>query len=475
MNILMVGAEANPYVKVGGLGDVVYSLSKALVHQGENVAIVLPYYASVKANHHKSMKLVGDISIHLSWRHHTAQLYTSTLDGITYYWVDLQYYFDRPNIYGYYDEHERWAAFVHAVHWMLPVVGFQPDIIHIHDWPAGMLPVVIQTIDGHNDFYKTIKFVLTIHSPAFLGDFPPPLVEDFYNLPMSLYEEGALRFHNQASTLKAAIVYADHITTVSPTHAKELLTPEGSFGLHEVLLPLQHKLTGILNGIDTDEWNPISDPHLTYPIHEKTLAEDKQKNKEALFQQLGLDHPDLPLFGLVSRLTFQKGIGLILDNIDHFVNVGAKFVFLGSGEAELEQRLREFAFKYPSSVKFIQGYNNPLAHQIYASSDFFLMPSLFEPCGIAQMIALRYGTLPIVRETGGLIDTVKGYTHYKEEATGISFHHYSGDSLGWAINQAIDVYNNKANLTKLRLKAYKENNNWKRASNSYLTIYQPLI
>ncbi len=472
MNILMVGAEANPYVKVGGLGDVVYSLSKALVQQGEKVAIVLPYYLSVKEKQHSKVTHVGEVYVHLSWRMHTAQLYQSQLDGITYYWVDLPYYFERSNIYGYHDEHERWAAFVHAIHWMLPVVGFQPDIIHVHDWPAGMLPVVIKTMDGRNAFYKNIKYVLTIHSPAFHGEFPPNLVEDFYNLPMSLYDEGPLRFRDQASTLKAAIHYVDHITTVSPTHAKELLTYEGSFGLNDILYPLQHKLIGILNGIDTDEWDPLKDPHIPYPIHEKTISEDKQKNKEALFNQLGLEHQEFPLFGLVSRLTFQKGIGLILDNLNHFVHLGAKFVILGSGEGELEHRLREYAYKYPKAVKFIQGYNNPLAHQIYASSDFFLMPSLFEPCGIAQMIAMRYGTLPIVRETGGLIDTVKGYAHYQEKATGFSFQHYTGDSLGWAMNQAIEIYSIKDKLYQLQQNAYHQQNDWKKASGLYLKIYK---
>jgi len=262
-------------------------------------------------------------------------------------------------------------------------------------------------------------------------------------------------------------VYADHITTVSPTHTKELLTPEGSFGLHDILLPLQHKLTGILNGIDTDEWDPVADPHLAHPINEKTLAEDKQKNKIALFNQLGLDHSEFPLFGLVSRLTFRKGIGLILDNMDHFVQLGATFVFLGSGEGELEHRLREFSYKYPKAVKFFQGYSNPLAHQIYASSDFFLMPSLFEPCGIAQMIDMRYRTVPIVRETGGLIDTVKGYAHYQDAATGISFQHYTGDSLGWAMNQAMDLYLSNSDLLIVRRNANKEQNDWEESAKKY--------
>jgi starch synthase len=475
MKILMVASEANPFIKVGGLGDVVYSLGKTLVNQHQDVAVVLPFYKSLRYQEKYSMTFLGHLDIFLSWRKHKVSLLKTTLDGMTFFFIDIPYYFDRDGIYGYPDEHERWAAFVHAVRHMMPVVNFQADIVHIHDWPAGMLPTLIKTHDSQNLFYQKMKFVLTIHSPAYLGDFPPPLIEDFYNLPMALYENGRLRFKDQASTLKAAIVDADFITTVSPTHAKELLTPEGGFGLDKVLHLYQKKFVGILNGIDTDEWHPLHDPHLTKPIQLQTLQTNKDQNKTDLFKRFDLEHPQYPLFGLVSRLTFQKGIHLILDNLDYFVSLGAKFMFLGAGEMALEERLKAFEQKYPKAVRIVLGYNNPVAHQIYASSDFFLMPSMFEPCGIAQMIAMRYGTLPVVRETGGLIDTVKGYAVHGQQATGFSFLHYTGDSLGWAMKQAMDVFENKPLLKSLQINAYQQNNDWQKASQLYLTLYQRLV
>jgi starch synthase len=474
MKILMVASEANPLVKVGGLGDVVYGLSKAYVKQKHDVAIVLPFYKSLKYQKALVTTFLGHIDVFLSWRKHTVGILKTIIDGITFYLMDAPYYFDRDGVYGYPDEHERWAAFVHAVRHMMPVVGFQPDIVHLHDWPAGMLPVLIKEKEKNNLFYQNMKFVLTIHSPAFHGDFSSDLIEDFYGLNRDLYENGALRFQDRASTLKAAIVYCDHITTVSKTHASELLTYEGSFGLHSILYAYRDKFTGILNGIDTDEWNPLTDPHLRTPIVRQQLQTTKEKNKAQLFKTFGLQHPQYPLFGLVSRLTFQKGIQLILDNLDHFVQAGAKFIFLGAGESHLENQLKYFENKYPKAVRIVLGYNNPVAHQIYASSDFFLMPSLFEPCGISQMIAMRYGTLPIVRETGGLIDTVQGYPMHGEQSTGFSFLHYTGDALGWAMNQAMTTYQQPTLLKKLQTNAYDANHDWEASSRAYLALYARL-
>lgn len=473
MNVVMVASEANPFIKVGGLGDVVYSLAKTLVQHDQRVAMIIPYYSSISTQSKIPMTKIGQVDVFLSWRKHTVNIMTTTVDGILYYFADIPYYFNREGVYGFADDQERWAAFVHAVRHLLPVVGFQPDILHLHDWHAGMLPIVIKHQDLHA-FFRDTKTVLTIHNPAFHGEFQPHLLQEFYGLDKALFDSGALRFQGQASTLKAAIVYADAITTVSPTHALELLTEEGSFGLHSVLKLYQHKFQGILNGVDTDEWHPLLDPHLFTPIQPSTLQANKETNKHHLFKLFDLEHPQYPLFGLVSRLTDQKGIRLILDNLDHFVHLGAKFMMLGSGDHTLEHELKSFENKYPKAVRVILGYNNAIAHQIYASSDFFLMPSRFEPCGIAQMIAMRYGTLPIVRETGGLKDSVQGLSIHGQKANGLSFYHYTGDSLGWAMQQAWDLFQHKPKLKQLQLNAYHTDYRWQQSAQLYLNLYSSI-
>jgi starch synthase len=475
MYIVMVASESNPFVKVGGLGDVVLSLSKAYVKQQHRVSIVIPFYRTLKIPANTIVEYRGTIDVFLSWRKHTVTIKTCMHEGVEFIFMDAPFYFDREGVYGYGDEHERWACFVHAVRHALPFLERKPDIIHVHDWHPGMLPLMIQTFDRGHVSYQKVKFVSTIHSPAFHGDFDPYLISEFYGLPQSLFDNGSLRLKDRASTLKAALVYSDFITTVSSTHAEELLTEEGGFGIDGVLRLYHDKFKGIVNGIDTEEWDSFHDPFIPHTYKLETLREGKRKNKEAFYNQLQLDDVNRPLFGVVTRLTYQKGVDLILDNLEHYVHQGCNFVILGAGEQSLEWRLKSLQGKYPRSIHLALGYHNELAHQIYASSDFFLMPSLFEPCGIAQLIALRYGSLPIVRETGGLKETVKGYNIFGQNATGFSFLHYTGDSLGWAINQAIEVYRQPIVMETLQKNAMRQNYDWAQSSLAYLGLYQNLI
>lgn len=475
MYVVMVATESNPLVKIGGLGDVVYSLSKAYVKLNHRVSIVLPLYRSLKIPANTLIEYRGTIDVFLSWRKHTVTIKTCVHEGVEFILIDCPYYFDREGIYGYGDEHERWACFVHAVRYALPHLERKPDIIHIHDWHPGMLPLMIQTFDREYSSYKHVKFMTTIHSPAFHGDFDPYLLSEFYGLPQTLFTEGLLRLKDRASTLKAAIVFSDFITTVSSTHAEELLTEEGGFGMDGVLRLYRDKFQGIVNGIDTDEWNSRTDTFIAHPFNTETLNEGKKINKAALFNQLQLDDVTRPLFGIVTRLTYQKGVDLILDNLEHFIYQGCNFVVLGAGEQSLEWRLKALQATYPRSLHVTLGYHHNLAHQIYASSDFFLMPSLFEPCGISQLIALRYGTLPIVRETGGLKETVKAYSVFGPQATGFSFLHYTGDSLGWAILQAMEVYRQPKLLETLQKNAMQQNYDWEQSSKTYLALYQTLM
>jgi starch synthase len=474
MKIWMVATESNPFVKIGGLGDVVFGLSKALQKQKNNLRIILPFYKSVAEKEHEHVQFVTKLDIKMAWRTLQATIYRKTVNEVEFYFVANHYYFDRDGIYGFSDDDERWAFFVLALRELIIFEPNKPNIIHVHDYHPAMLSTVVKEYDGDKPWASRIKFGLTIHSPAYRGEIDRSKLDDYYNLHTDLYDFGHVRFNNQVSTLKAAIVDADFITTVSPTHAVELLSESSGFGLHVVLGMFKDKFTGILNGIDIEEWNPFSDHYLDYVFDEHNWQVSKQKNKKSLIEQFGLTNPEAPLFVMITRLTFQKGVKLVIDNIHHFVSQGCQFIILGAGEWELEQSLKHMENIYPSSVKVVLGYNNGLAHKMYASGDFFLMPSLFEPCGIAQMISLRYGTLPIVRETGGLVDTVISPHQNHHQSTGFSFVHYTGDSLGWSMHEAIQTFYNKEAFSSMKNRAFACDFSWNQSSLQYLKIYKKL-
>jgi starch synthase len=469
----MVASEANPYAKTGGLADVVYSLSKELTIQGHEVTIVLPYYQSIVKKVNGSLKLVGSFDLYMSWRKQHADLYRTYLDGITYYFIANPYYFNRDNLYGYYDDIERFAFFTLAVRNMMKYLKFKPKIVHLHDWQAGMLPVLIKEQNKDDRFYEAMKFVLTIHNPAFQGMFDPFLLGDFYGLSDELYRSGQVRFKGAVSSLKSAIVYADKITTVSPTHAQELLSEEGGHDLNHVLQYCLDDYSGILNGIDYEEWNPQTDALVYKNFSYLDYKTNKKINKNHLMGALGLAKGDGPLFGVVSRLTWQKGIDLIVASIPSLVAKGGSLVILGSGEYAAEQDLLKMMDRYPGQVHVKIGYDDELAHRIYASSDFFLMPSLFEPCGISQMISLRYGTLPIVRLIGGLKDTVTSFTGANlETANGFGFHDYAAPALIDTISWAIQNYHHRELTDQLIYNAFRSQNDWARSAQAYLKLYE---
>src|SRR5574344_1882807 len=400
MKIAMVASESNPLAKTGGLADVVFSLSKELVLHKNEVAIFIPYYQAIKRNNKYVTHFVTSFDVTMSWRHQKATICSVVIDNVTFYLIENYSYFDRNNYYGYDDDGERFAFFSLAVRDAFKALNFKADIVHIHDWQPGMLPAIIREQNVYDEFYRDMKFVLTIHNEAFQGFIDRSSLQDLYNLDDSIYSYGKVRFFDKVSTLKSAIIYSDRVTSVSPTHAKELLTPEGSKNLDSIINLRRFDFLGIVNGIDTKEFNPKTDKHIWKNYDEKTVLTNKAKNKEALLKMMNLEVNDKPLFGVVSRLTWQKGLGILLDMIEQVLNRGFSFICLGSGEWDLEQRLEILRARYPKQVGIYIGYNDDLAHKIYAGSDFFFMPSLFEPCGIGQLIAERYGTLPIVRLTG---------------------------------------------------------------------------
>jgi len=472
MKIAMVASEANPFVKSGGLADVTFSLSKELVIMGEEVALFMPLYKSIAVNHGANLQQVSEFDVHMSWRRQHAKVYRTYVDGITFYFIQNDYYFDRDNLYGYNDDLERFAFFTIAVRNAFKALGFKADVVHLHDWQPGMLPVLIKEQNKQDPFFSNFKFILTIHNPAFKGMFDKYFLNNFYELSDDLYDSGFVRFENAVSTLKSAIVYCDKIATVSYTHRDELLAYGSEHGLSPVLELRREDFVGIINGIDYHEFNPKEDKFIAYPYNGLNVTKGKQENKAALLKQFNLPNRGQPVFGLVSRLTWQKGIRLITAKARHLIGNDASIIILGSGEKELENEIEWIRSQYSDNVGIDIGYSNDLAHLIYAGSDFFLMPSLFEPCGIGQLIAQRYGTLPVVRYTGGLKDTVIGYNGWNlDAANGFGFDHFDEYGMQYGLDLALGLYQDKEALLKMRRNAMKLDRTWKKSATDYLKLY----
>ncbi|MCR5506175.1 MAG: glycogen synthase [Bacilli bacterium] len=476
MRIVMVTSEARPFCKTGGLADVAYSLSKELTVMGEEVSIILPFYEVIRERMHPNIKLVETFMVFMSWRSEEAKVYISYADGITYYFIENAHYFDRPNIYGDNDDGERFAFFTLAARELLYRLKNKPDIVHIHDWQPGMLPCLIKEDIYASDYFKNTKFVLTIHNPAFQGFLDRSALPELYNLPERLYDDGQVRFEGRVSTLKSAIVYSDIITTVSPTHRLELLSPEGGKGLDNILRMREWDFVGILNGIDYLEFNPQTDEQIPYNFTVTNVTKQKDLNRKALLEEMHLQDYDQPLFSMVTRITWQKGFDLVFYAVEELVNRGCNIVILGSGERDYERRWEELRARYPDKIAIYIGYSDALAHRIYAASDFFLMPSLFEPCGLGQMIAQRYGTLPIVRRTGGLKDSVINYDgNNQDTSNGFGFDAYDGEEMKRTCVYAYDAWCNKPLMKQLVKNAMKTNNSWTKSTKEYLAVYKRVL
>ena len=476
MKILMVASEARPFCKTGGLADVVYSLGKELVVMGQEGFVVLPYYKQIKDKIHANVKKVASYPISMSWRRNQADVYVTYESGITYYFIESSQYFDRDGLYGFEDDNERFAFFVLAVKELLYHLNLIPDIIHVHDWHPGMLPCVMKEDPYSREFFNKTKYVTSIHNPAFQGMMDKYCLGDYYGLSDIVYESGKVRFKGAVSSLKSAIMYSDKITTVSPNHKLELLTPEGSMGLYNVLELREWDFAGILNGIDYVEFNPNNDDKLVANYNVQTFAKGKAANKKALFEQLGIKDYGHPCYSLVSRVTWQKGMDLVFPACEELARRGCNIIMLGSGEYKYEQQMEDLRRRYPDKVAVYIGYNDALAHQIYASSDFFLMPSLFEPCGLGQMIAQRYGTLPIVRRTGGLKDSVINFDSGNADiSNGFGFDLYGINDMISTCIYAYDTWWNAPLRKQLIKNAMKTDNSWTKSAKEYLALYKSII
>lgn len=475
--ILMAASEVLPFSKTGGLADVAYALSKELALKKSNeVVVITPYYKSIDLSKYEASK-VDEFDLHMNWRTFHTEVYFVTYKNIKYYLLKNADKFDRDSIYGYYDDGERFAYFCDAILEFIMRQHMDFDVIHVHDWQSAMIPCIIKRrIDITNRFEKT-KTILTIHNPAFQGLFGVGSLWDFYGLDENLFYSGEIRMNDQVSTLKAGIRFADKITTVSPTHANELKELEKSFGLYYDLQYRGSDFVGVLNGMDYEEFNPATDPRIDANFGLKNLTSGKKANKEAFAKEFGIN-VKAPLFGCVSRLSDQKGLHQLIDMSNHIIEKGGSVAILGTGEKWAEDLFNDMHKRFPTQFLAFTKFDNNLAHKIYAASDFFLMPSVFEPCGLGQMIAERYGSLPVVRSVGGLVDSVIGYTtdlNNAENATGVMFNDGDGTASNWAIDTCYHIYENSKLLTQLRKNAMKMDHSWKKSCSDYEALYKEML
>lgn len=475
MKIAVFASESNPFCKTGGLADVAFSLSSSLAQKGHEVIFGLPFYKNLKLGKRKP-KEIGSFNVTLSWRRQEARVYRLEEGGVTYYLLGNDYYFGRDALYGYQDDNERFAFFSLASRALLKFLSFKADIVHVHDWQVAILPTLVKEGEKGDPFYRDMKFVLTIHNPAFKGLMDRFYLHDYFNLDDELFFSGKVRFDEMVSTLKSGIIYADKITTVSPTHRDELLWNDGGHRLDGVLKLRDRDFVGILNGIDTEEWNPLKDKNIALNYDIKTFDSAHRINRKSLLENFHLTDQGGPVYGIVSRLSWQKGIDLIVDVFSQKLRENCNLIILGSGEYDLERKCEDLRARFPEKCGIYIGYNDVLAHKIYAGIDFFLMPSLFEPCGISQMISHRYGALPIVRYTGGLKDTVNGYLgDNANNADGVGFNDYNDSGLGYGILMSDILYSKKDALHMCQENALRRDHSWKKSASAYEKLFESIV
>lgn len=477
MKILFAASECVPFVKTGGLADVVGSLAPVLAKKGHDVRVILPKYAAIPEKFETQMNHVVDFEVQLGWRRQYCGIESLVQDGVTYYFTDNRYYFGRNYIYGMGgDEYERYAFFSRAVLNSLPLIDFFPDIIHAHDWQAGMIPALLRTQYSQLPRYDRIKTVMTIHNLQYQGIFGIKDVQDVLHLPASLFTDDKLEHFGAANYLKAGLVYADEITTVSPSYAEEIQTRYYGERLDGLLRAKNNHLTGILNGINIQEYNPAEDPRIAANYSADNMA-PKAENKRALQEQLGLDiSANTPIIGIVSRLSSQKGLDLVDYVISDIMREGVQLIVLGMGDSRYINLFSWAEQNYPGRVAARYSMDHDLAHRIYAGSDIFLMPSQFEPCGLSQMISLLYGTIPVVRETGGLRDTVLSYNEYSGEGNGFSFFNYNAHDMLHTLQRALTYYKEQPEVWQILMKrGMKGDYSWTRSAELYLALYEKIM
>ena len=477
MKILFAASESVPFVKTGGLADVVGALAPVLAKEGHDVRVIIPQFSAIPQEFLQQMVHVCDFEVQLGWRRQYCGIEMIKKDGVTWYFMDNKYYFGRPYIYGMGgDEYERFGFYCRGVLNMLPLLDFQPDVIHAHDWQSGMIPALLKIQYSHLPFYDHIKTVFTIHNLQYQGIFGIREVQDILGLGDSLWTDDKLECFGCANFMKAALVYTDLITTVSPSYAEEIQTAYYGERLDGLLRARNKDLSGVLNGIDMKEYDPMTDNKIAQNFSYDHL-EGKEACKKALQEELGLDvNPDTPVIGMVGRLSNQKGLDLVDYVIADIMRQDVQLVVLGMGEGRYFNLFSWAETEYKGRVAARFTMDHALAHKIYAGTDMFLMPSQFEPCGLSQMIAMRYGSIPIVRETGGLRDTVLSYNEFNGEGNGFTFFNYNAHDMLHTIERASDYYRNRKDVWKtLQERGMKGDYSWDHSAMDYVRLYESLF
>lgn len=473
-SVLFVTGEAVPFIRTGGLGDVAGALPKTLIKAGVDARVILPFYSKIPSTKKSTMKFLGETYVQLGWRNEYVGVYGVVSEGVTYYFIDNKHFFGRDLIYGANDDGERYAFFCKAVLEALLIIGFAPEVIHCNDWHTALVPVLLDLFFRGADKLKDVKTLFTIHNIEYQGNFDLSLARDFLSIPedkLSLVEyDGRLNF------MKGGIECANAVNTVSPTYAGELMYPFYAYGLDGILSLRRNKLSGILNGLDTELYNPMTDPSL-FVNYDINSMDKKLENKREMLEMLNMNfNPERPLIAVVSRLATQKGLDLLTAVAEELLSGNIQLVVLGTGEWRFESALKDLERRYEAKLKVIINFSKDLASKLYAASDIFLMPSKFEPCGLSQLIAMRYGSIPVVRETGGLKDTVKPFNPETGEGVGYTFVQYNAHDMLSAIWRAVDTfYNNKSDWAKVMHNAMSLDFGWDKPAEEYRQLYNRIL
>lgn len=474
MKILFTVSECVPFVKSGGLADVAGSLPKELKKMGTDIRVIMPKYGTISTVFKQEMERIAELNVRVGWRNQYCGIEKYQVNGIIYYFVDNEYYFNREDLYGYFDDGERFAYFNQAVIEGLEFLDFYPDIIHCHDWHTGMIPYLLKNKYPYKEKHKTIRSVFTIHNLQFQGIMPKDTLKDLFDLDDSNFHIQRLEFYGNINFMKGAITAADKITTVSPTYLSEIQTEHFGEKLNGLLNNRNKDLQGIINGIDDHLYNPITDGKIVQNYDADSI-DLKELNKRHIQRRFALPVEDVPLITMITRLTRQKGFELVRGVFHEIMAEKIQMIVLGTGDSEFENFLREMEYMYGGKFKAYIGFDENLAHQLYAGADFFLMPSKFEPCGLGQIIAMKYGTIPIVRETGGLNDTVRSYNEETCEGNGFTFKKFNAHDMLFTIKRALQYYRQKTVWVQLQETALETNFSWQQSALKYQQLYSEIV